>query len=120
MKRIIMVALVMGLLPGCATYRVTSNIVPNPDTQIRTEGPVMLLETDTSRPYSELGPIEVTVLKGNPFMASPTRKEADRALAQKAREQGADAVIRIHYESGFDVVTWGHIKANGVSIRFSE
>lgn len=106
-------------LAGCSTYRVTSNI---PTGQaVQPAGPVMLLpDTAPERPFEELGPIEVTVRKGSPFVSAPTEEQANIALIQKAQDMGAEAVIRIHYQSGFDVMTWGHIKASGVGVRFTD
>lgn len=109
-------------LAGCSTYRVTSNIPAGTVSEQPVSGPVMLLEGEPTgeRPFHELGPIEVSVRKGSPFVATPDRNEANRALRQKARDMGAEAVIRIRYESGFDVISWGHIQASGIAIRFTD
>lgn len=107
-------------LAGCSTYRVTSNI---PGTiAVVPPVPVLLVEGElqAERAYHELGPIEVTVRKGNPFVDAPGRRQADSALTQKARHMGAEAVIRIQYKDGFDIVSWGHIEASGVGIRFDD
>lgn len=107
-------------LTGCSTYRVTSNI-PAADSVSPMRGPVMLVQGELpERDYRELGPIEVTVRKGSPFMNAPTQQQADVALIQKARDMGAEAVIRINYQSGFDILSWGHIKASGVGVQFAE
>lgn len=112
--------LAAACLVGCSTYRVTSNI-PSGHAAAAGSGPVILVQGELpDREYQELGPIEVTVRKGSPFVSAPTRQQADAALIQKARDQGAEAVIRIHYQSGFDIISWGHIKASGVGVRFAE
>ncbi len=106
-------------LAGCSTYRVTSNIPTGQAAQ--PAGPVMLLpDAAPERPFEELGPIEVTVRKGSPFVSAPTEDQANVARVQKARDRGAEAVIRIQYQSGFDMMTWGHIKASGVGVRFTD
>lgn len=109
-------------LTGCSTYRVTSNIPSGSASHGPVAGPVLLMEGELpdARAYEELGPIEVTVRKGSPLVDAPTRQHADLALTQKARDMGAEAVIRIKYESGFDAMTWGHIEANGIAIRFAD
>lgn len=112
--------LAVACLAGCSTYRVTSNI-PAAGVAQRPAGPVLLLqEAPSNRAYEELGPIEVTVRKGSPFVSAPTQQQADVALIQKARDMGAAAVIRIHYQDGFDIISWGHIKATGVGVRFTD
>ena len=109
-------------LAGCSTYRVTSNIPAGNTAHAPVAGPVLLMEGELpdDRAYEELGPIEVTVRKGSPLVEAPGREHADLALTQKARDMGAEAVIRIKYESGFDAMTWGHIEANGIAIRFAD
>lgn len=109
-------------LPGCSTYRITSNIPAGTASVQPVSGPVMLLEGEPTgeRPFQELGAIEVSVRKGSPFVDTPDRDEADRALRQKARDMGAEAVIRIQYESDFDIISWGHIQASGIGIRFTD
>lgn len=106
------------LLTGCSTYRVTSNIPPAQHATPAST-PVAVIEGEpVAHRFEELGPIEVTVHKGSPVAATPTRKQADSALVQKARDMGADAVIRVQYESGFNVFSWGYISAAGVGVRF--
>ena len=121
MKTKLMACVLAGvLLSGCTTYRVTSNVIDSPHP---TPGNVriMVYEDDSAdHHYQRMGPIEVTVRKGNPFMASPTKRQAEAALVQKARDMGAEAVINATYESGFDLMSWGHIKAKGVCIRYTE
>lgn len=115
-----MILLLAILCAGCSTYRVSSN-VPAPAPEQRTEGPILLLrDAEPARPFRELGPIDVTVYKGNLFVSAPQQAQADSALIQKARDQGAEAVIRIRYESGFNVLTNSYIKARGVGIRFKD
>lgn len=118
MKMLAGAVIAASLLSGCATYRITSNI---PSAAAPSSAPVALVQGEPHRQaYKELGPIQITVRKGSPFVATPTREQADRALIQKGRDMGAEAVIRIEYESGFDVISWGHISARGVGIRFVE
>ncbi len=120
MQRLIRITCVAMLLSGCATYRVTSNI-PSAGEAAAVGGTVMVLQAETlQRAYQELGPIQVTVRKGNPFMATPTHEQADLALRQKARDMGAEAIIRVHYEEGFGLMSGSHIKAEGIAIRFTE
>lgn len=118
MQAILLLAAVS--LASCSTYRVSSNI---PSGQVpASDGAVLLIEGELpdSRGYQELGPIEVIVRKGSPFVDPPTRRHAELALTQKARDMGAEAVIRVEYKDGFDIVSWGHIEARGIGIRFDD
>ena len=48
------------------------------------------------------------------------KEQANEALIEKARIIGADAVIKVTYESGIGFTTWGYIDAKGVGVKFSE
>ena len=105
---------------GCSTYRVSSNVEAVSPAQ-RTVGAILLYQDkQPSRAFETLGPIEVTVNKGSVFTSAPTQVQADAALIQKARDMGAQAVMGIRYESSFNVMSGGYIKANGTGICFTE
>lgn len=95
----------------------TSNIPPLSKDSIVEKYPVYVTEGDLEAAYSEIGPISVVIRKPSLFHAAPTQKHARSGLMQKAREIGADAVIRVVYTEGFDAVTWGHIEASGIAVK---
>jgi len=119
MKRILPFLIACTLLPGCASYRITSNI-PSPAASASIpEYPVRLIKGDQlDQPYHVLGPIKVVVRKTSPFLKTPDEREANIALRQKARQIGADAVIDVSYQPGFDIISWGHIAAEGTGVKY--
>jgi uncharacterized protein YbjQ (UPF0145 family) len=50
---------------------------------------------------------------------NPDWTDIDRKLREKARQMGADAVVRVRYvPTGASLMSWGGIKGEGVAIRF--
>jgi len=50
---------------------------------------------------------------------NPDRSDVDVRLKDKARQMGADAIVRVHYTpTGASMMSWGGIKAEGVAIRY--
>ena len=72
------------------------------------------------RKFKEIGPIEVSVKKFTIFHKDPTKEQANEALTEKAREIGADAVIKVVYKSGIGFTTWGYIDANGMGVKLAD
>lgn len=107
-------------LPGCATYRTDSNISSGPISSANANASVLILEGVPDKKYKELGPIEVSVKKLTIFHKDPTKEQANSALIEKARIIGADAVIKVTYESGIGLTTWGYIDAKGTGVKFGE
>jgi hypothetical protein len=109
------------VLPGCA-YRTSSNIPqePVPVSTTSQKADVLILEGVPDRKFKELGPIEVSVKKLTIFHKDPTKEQADAALVESALAMGADAVIRVTYESGIGLTTWGYIDAKGTSVKLGE
>jgi hypothetical protein len=105
-------------LSGCATYRTDSNISPAPDSALTSKADVLISEGVPDRKYKELGPVEVSVKKLTVFHKDPTKEQANEALAERARMIGADAVIKVTYESGVGFTTWGYIDAKGIGVKF--
>ncbi|MBK8766287.1 MAG: heavy metal-binding domain-containing protein [Burkholderiaceae bacterium] len=122
---LVLAALILAGLSGCAAYRVSSNVDPAPGaapsgTAAQTTGAVVLAEDSLpGRRYTEIGPIEVSVKKLTVFHKDPTREQANEALIEKARGMGADAVIRVKYTSGIGFTTWGYIDAKGTAVRLA-
>ena len=108
------------LLNGCASYRTDSNITTETSTEARPAVSIQILEGTPQRKYKELGPIEVSVKKLTVFHKDPTRDQANEALVEKAKIIGADAVIKVTYESGIGMMTWGYIDAKGTGVKFTE
>lgn len=108
------------VLSGCATYRTDSNITSEPTSAVLSKANVLILEGVPDKKYKELGPIEVSVKKLTVFHKDPTKEQANEALIEKARIIGADAVIKVTYESGVGFTTWGYIDAKGIGVKFDE
>ena len=81
---------------------------------------VLILEGVPDKKYRELGPIDVSVKKLTIFHKDPTKERANEALIEKARIIGADAVIKVTYDSGIGFTTWGYIDAKGTAVKFGE
>jgi len=107
-------------LSGCAAYRTDSNITSEPTSTASSKVNVIILEGVPDKKYKELGPIEVSVKKLTVFHKDPTKEKANEALIEKARIIGADAVIKVTYESGIGFSTWGYIDAKGTGVKFGE
>jgi hypothetical protein len=90
-----------------------------PTPAARPDATILIVEGPLhGRRYQELGPIDVGVKKLTIFHADPTRAQADRALVERARIVGADAVINVTYESGVGLTTWGYMDARGTAVKF--
>lgn len=105
-------------LSGCATYRTDSNIDSALTPAATSQADVLIMEGVPDKKYKELGPIEVSVKKLTVFNKDPTKEQANAALVEKARVIGADAVIKVTYESGIGFTTWGYIDAKGIGVKF--
>ena len=120
---LLVAAIAATAISGCATYRTDSNIPAAPAapaSAVVSKVSVLILEGVPDRKYKELGSVEVSVKKLTVFHKDPTKEQANEALIEKARLIGADAVIKVTYESGIGFTTWGYIDAKGVGIKFSE
>lgn len=109
----------VAMLSGCAAYRTDSNITAAPVPATRSDASVLIVEGPLpNRKYKEVGPIDVSVKKLTVFHADPTREQANRALIERARMIGADAVINVTYQSGIGLMTWGYMDAKGTAVKF--
>lgn len=106
-------------LASCATYRTESNIRASASTPTHSQK-ILILEGVPNVGYKEIGPISVSVKKLTVFNPDPTREQANEVLTEKARAIGADAVIKVSYESGIGFTTWGYIDAKGIGVKLSE
>lgn len=111
---------VAATLSGCASYRTDSNITSAPISEFSSRANVIILEGVPDRKYKEIGPVEVSVKKLTAFHKNPTREQANEALAERARIIGADAVIKVTYESGIGLTTWGYLDAKGTGVKLGE
>ena len=112
--------LAVTVLSGCASYRTDSNIPTESTPPVASKADVLIMEGVPDKKYKELGPIEVSVKKLTIFHKDPTKEQANEALIEKARVIGADAVIKVTYESGIGFTTWGYMDAKGIGIKFGE
>lgn len=114
----------IGLLSGCASYRVSSNVdAPPPPSAPPAAGaaaPSAVLVAEDGLPgrrYRVIGPVEVSVKKLTIFHKDPTREQANEALGERARAMGADAVVNVTYKAGIGLTTWGYIDATGTAVK---
>lgn len=117
---LIAAALAATVLSGCATYRTDSNIASGPTSAVSSKADVLITEGVPDKKYKVIGPIEVSVKKLTIFHDDPTKEQANKALVEKARVIGADAVIKVTYESGIGFTTWGYIDAKGTGVKLAE
>lgn len=86
----------------------------NFDGFIVTEGDI------SDRPYIELGTVTAKAGKLTWVSRNPDRGDIDVKLKDKARQMGADAVVKVRYTpTGASLMSWGGIKGEGVAIRFT-
>lgn len=86
----------------------------NFDGFIVTEGDI------SDRPYTELGIVTAKAGKLTWVSRNPDRGDIDLKLRDKARQMGADAVVRVNYTpTGASMMSWGGIKGEGVAIKFT-
>lgn len=114
------VAVAATALSGCASYRTDSNIASGPPPATSSKANVLIMEGVPSEKFKEIGPVEVSVKKLTAFHKNPTKEQANEALIEKARVIGADAVIKVTYESGVGLTTWGYIDAKGTGVKLGE
>jgi len=118
---LLVLAIAIAITSGCATYRTSSNIQSEPVSVVTSTTHIIISEGSLpDRKYKEIGPIEVSVKKLTVFNKDPTKEQANKALIEKARVIGADAVINVTYKSGVGFTTWGYIDAKGTAVKFTE
>jgi hypothetical protein len=117
MKLRIIVAALVCLSTAEATGQTIVAAPPhtsNFDGFIVTEGDI------SDRPYTELGPVTAKAGKFSWVSRNPDRGDIDMKLRNKARQMGADAVVRVRYTpTGASLTSWGGIKGEGVAIRYT-
>jgi hypothetical protein len=92
MKTILVLLLCLGLT-GCAITRVNYGSLVNKYFPSKNNNAEIILSTqDLDRPYEEIGVISVVGANKN-----TSYDELNKNMIQKAREVGADAVIKIEY-----------------------
>jgi hypothetical protein len=117
MKLVLLVTVIAALASANATTAQTvvaaAPHTSNVDGFIVTEGDI------SDRPYAELGPVTAKAGKLTWVSRNPDWTDIDRKLREKARQMGADAVVRVRYvPTGASLMSWGGIKGEGVAIRF--
>jgi hypothetical protein len=120
--RICLFAVILGAatLFGCASQQTSSSTTPAPAAAVSPKNNVQIFEGVPNKKYKEIGPIEVSVKKLTIFHQDPTKEQANEALGEKARAIGADAVIKVTYESGIGLTSWGYIDATGTAVKLNE
>ncbi len=123
LKKYSCIVVVMATLfgTGCASYRTNSDIQFDSTELGDREPSIPVGNIDLKgKKVEELGTVEAVIKKLTLFHASPTRKQADIVLAQKAKEKDADAVINVSYDSGVGFDTWEQLRAKGTAIKIEE
>ena len=121
-KRLVVCAVVAGLLTGCAAGR-TDVVLLNPGvvhySPLDGKEAVVLTTTDLDRPYVELGMIHVSGVSREGYQG------LNEKLRSEARGIGADAVLFVHYgtENVFSIIPffiaipYDVLMAEGVAVR---
>jgi hypothetical protein len=117
MKYAFLAATVFALISVPAVAAQTVVAAPphtsNVDGFIVTEGDI------GDRPYTELGAVTAKAGKFTWVSRNPDWTDIDTKLRAKARQMGADAVVRVRYApTGASLMSWGGIKGEGVAIKF--
>lgn len=118
------VACTAVLLGGCATWsHSTVDSAPaaaGAPAKATSAAQVQVLESDSSRKYTSLGDITVTVNKTTVFHPAPTRELVNQALKEKAAEIGADAVVLVRYGTvGVSLMSWGSLEGKGRAVKYA-
>ena len=112
---------VTAALTGCGTInRVGTNFTSATGSEPALGKDTKVIISEDSLPnrkYRTIGPVEVSVKKMTVFQKDPTREQANEALENWARENGADAVINVKYSSGIGLWTWGYFDADGTGVK---
>jgi len=94
MKKAIFLLCVFFMAVGCATVRTDFAQLQSSALPAKTGGDILLATGDINRPYTELG---VIFVKGRHVGYRGVMEK----LKERAREAGADAVIKIEFGSRF-------------------
>lgn len=118
MKRLVLLAALssamLSIQAGAQTLVAAPPHTSNFDGFIVTEGNI------SDRPYTVLGTVSAKAGKLTWVSRNPDRGDIDLKLRDKARQIGADAVVRVHYTpTGASMMSWGGIKGEGVAIKFA-
>lgn len=112
---------VMMMIAASATPAISQTIVPaapyssNVDGFIVTEGDI------SDRPYIEVGTVSAKTTKFSLVSKNSNREMVDIKLREKARQLGANAVVRVRYGStGISLMNWGGVRVEGVAVRFTQ
>jgi hypothetical protein len=117
MKHALLIATVLALISTAAadaqTVIAAAPHTSNVDGFIVTEGDI------SDRPYTVLGTVTAKAGKLTWVSRNPDWTDIDAKLRDKARQTGADAVVRVRYvPTGASLMSWGGIKGEGVAIKF--
>jgi hypothetical protein len=117
MKRALVAAALLALGPALSvraqTVVAAAPHTSNVDGFIVTEGDI------SDRPYTELGSVTAKAGKLTWVSKNPDWTDIDTKLREKARQMGADAVVRVRYApTGASLMSWGGIKGEGVAIKY--
>lgn len=105
-------------LAGCGGYRTNSDIKFSSTFEAAPVTDITISQGALEdRKYRELGKVKAKVKKSSAFSPNPTRAQANVVLAEKARELGADAVIRVTYEWSVGPISPGIITATGIAVK---
>lgn len=116
-----MLATLVALSSGCASYRVSSSLDGKPLGTSTSLAPVQIFEGQPEgKKFTRIGQVDVSIKKLTIFHSDPTRDMANAALTEKARSMGANAIINVNYVTGVGLTTWGYIDAMGMGVKIEE
>jgi hypothetical protein len=113
-------ALIAALIAAAGTQGAEAQtIVAAPPHTSNFDGFIVTEGDISDRPYTEIGTVTAKAGKLTWVSRNPDRGDIDMKLRDKARQMGADAVVRVHYEpTGASLMSWGGIKGEGVAVKF--
>jgi hypothetical protein len=112
--------LALALCVAAAQSTTAQTIVAAPPHTSNFDGFIVTEGDISDRPYTELGTVTAKAGKLTWVSRNPDRGDIDSKLRDKARQLGADAVVRVHYAStGASLTSWGGIRGEGVAIKFN-
>lgn len=118
MKRVVFVAALLSVV--VASHSNAQTVVAAPPHTSSFDGFIVTEGDISDRPYTELGTVSAKAGKLTWVSRNPDRGDIDMKLRDKARQMGADAVVRVHYTpTGASMMSWGGIKGEGVAIKFT-
>jgi len=80
---------------------------------------IQIVEGGTSRKYSVIKPLSVSIKKGHPQYAYADSNDVRREMQRQALSLGADAVINVKYNDvPMGMFDWGSVSGTGLAVKY--